>query len=370
MTTTVNNTKSHEEQVENLQEKMIHSAGGVFTSFSIYIGHKLGFYTILSENWSVTTTELAALAETHERYTREWLEQQAVDGILEVEDPTLGTFDRKYRLSAAHAEVLADADNINYIAPLAELLVGATRPMKELLDCYRYGGGVKFADYGTDMRHGQAGINRMTFLSELENNWLPRVPGLDEKLKRKNARVMDFGCGCGWSSIAIAKAYPTAHIDAYDLDVASIEEARVHAADHGVADRITFHCEDVTEVESNHDYDLFITCETLHDLADPVTALQVAHRNLKADGAAIVVDERVAETVMGEGGDLDGMMYGWSILHCLPAGMADGAEHCCGGTGTAMRPSTLKRYAAEAGFQSLEILPIENLFFNIYQLHV
>lgn len=369
MTTIVNNTKIHEQQVESLQEKMIESAGGVFTSFSIYIGHKLGFYTILSENWSVTTTELAALADTHERYTREWLEQQTVDGILDVEDPTLGTFDRKYRLSAAHAEVLAEPDNLNYIAPLAEILVGVTRPVQELLDCYRHGGGVKFADYGTDMRHGQAGINRMTFLSELGNDWIPKVPGLSEKL-HEGGRVMDFGCGCGWSSIGIAKAYPKVHVDAYDLDTASIEEARQHAVDHGVANRITFHCEDVAMVESSHEYDLFITCETLHDLADPVTALQVAKNNLKPEGAAMVVDERVAETFMGEGGDLDWMMYGWSILHCLPAGMADGAESCCGGTGTVMRPSTLKRYAAEAGFQSVKILPIENLFFNIYQLHI
>jgi ubiquinone/menaquinone biosynthesis C-methylase UbiE len=370
MTTLVKRSVKHETQIEDLQNHMIEAAGGVFTSFSIYIGHKLGFYRILSENRAVTTTELASLADTHERYTREWLEQQAVAGILEVEDPEAGTFGRKYRLSAAHAEVLAEPDNINYIAPLVEILVGVTRPMKDLLDCYRYGGGVKYADYGVDMRHGQSGINRMTFLTELGNEWLAKVPGLHEQLHQEGSRVMDFGCGCGWSSIGIAKAYPNVRIDAYDLDPASIEEARQHAVDHGVADRIAFHLKDVAKVESNHDYDLFITCETVHDLADPVSALNVARKNLKPKGSAIVVDERVAETFMGEGGDLDWMMYGWSILHCLPSGMADGAECCCGGTGTVMRPSTLKRYAAEAGFRDMEILPIENLFFNIYQLYV
>ncbi len=370
MTTIVQKSTSHEAQIENLQNHMISAAGGVFTSFSIYIGRKLGFYRILSENWTATSTELASLADTHERYTREWLEQQAVVGILNVDDPAAGTFDRKYRLSAAHAEVLAEPDNINYIAPLVEILVGVTRPMKELLDCYRHGGGISFSDYGADMRHGQAGINRMTFLKELGGSWLPQVPGLHEKLHQDGARVMDFGCGCGWSSIGIAKTYPNAVIDAYDLDQASIAEARQHAADHGVASRITFHCEDVAAVESRHNYDLFITCETIHDLADPVGALRVAHKNLKSDGTALIIDERVAETFMGEGGDLDWMMYGWSILHCLPAGMADGAECHCGGTGTVMRPSTLKRYAQEAGFQSMETLPIENLFFNIYQLHI
>ncbi len=369
MTTLVNQTKNQAAQVENLQNQIIEAAGGVFTSFSIYIGHKLGFYRILQENVPVTSTELASLADTHERYTREWLEQQAVTGILQVDDPAKGTYDRRYHLPASHAEVLAEPDSMNYIAPIVEMLVGVTRPMNELLDCYRYGGGIGFSEYGPDMRHGQSGINRMTFLTALGTEWLPHLPRLDARLQRQGARVMDFGCGCGWSSIGIAKAYSNVVVDAYDLDVASIEEARQYAAEHGVASRINFHCEDVATVDSIHAYDLFITCETVHDLADPVGALRVARKNIKPDGTVLVVDERVAETFMGEGGDLDWMMYGWSILHCLPAGMTDGAECHCGGTGTVMRPSTLKRYAVEAGFQSMDILPIENLFFNIYQLH-
>jgi len=49
-------------------------------------------------------------------------------------------------------------------------------------------------------------------------------------------------------------------------------------------------------------------------------------------------------------------MYGWSILHCLPVGKADtpSAE-----TGTVLRPSTLRRYAEQAGSQRVEVLEIE-----------
>ena len=59
------------------------------------------------------------------------------------------------------------------------------------------------------------------------------------------------------------------------------------------------------------------------------------------------------------------MMYGWSMLHCLPVGKADepSAE-----TGTVMRPRVLRRYAEEAGFEKVEILPIENFFFRFYRL--
>jgi len=60
------------------------------------------------------------------------------------------------------------------------------------------------------------------------------------------------------------------------------------------------------------------------------------------------------------------MMYGWSVLHCLPVGMVDqpSAE-----TGTVMRAGTVRRYAKEAGFRDVEVLPIDNFFFQFYRLH-
>jgi hypothetical protein len=34
-----------------------------------------------------------------------------------------------------------------------------------------------------------------------------------------------------------------------------------------------------------------------------------------------------------------------------------------------MRTETLRRYAQEAGFRELEVLPIDNFFFRVYRLH-
>jgi hypothetical protein len=38
------------------------------------------------------------------------------------------------------------------------------------------------------------------------------------------------------------------------------------------------------------------------------------------------------------------------------------------GTGTAIRPDTLRTYAQEAGFQDLEVLPIEADLWSFYRL--
>jgi 2-polyprenyl-3-methyl-5-hydroxy-6-metoxy-1,4-benzoquinol methylase len=365
---TIHPDKIDRTQIDALQERMIDSAKGVFISFSIYLGHKLGYYRILAENRGLTSTVLALKAQTHERYTREWLEQQATAGIIDVVDATRDALQRQFCLPEAHVEVLVKETSVDYMAPLSELLLGVTRPMRALLDCYRHGGGVAFADYGSDMRNGQAGLNRMMFLTELTNKWTEAIPGLHNRLNTPGARVMDFGCGCGWSSIGIARAYPNVQVHAYDLDRLSVESARQNAKAYGVDDRIVFHCEDVTTVEETAQVDFFLCCETLHDLADPVGALRTARQHLKSTGVAMIVDERVADSFMGEDSEMDEMMYGWSILHCLPAGMADGAEHHCGGTGTVMRMPTLKRYAREAGFADVERLAIENLFFSVYQL--
>ena len=50
------------------------------------------------------------------------------------------------------------------LADLTRLLVGATRPLDELLNAYRNGGGVPFHAYGADMREGQADVNRPAVL--------------------------------------------------------------------------------------------------------------------------------------------------------------------------------------------------------------
>jgi hypothetical protein len=60
------------------------------------------------------------------------------------------------------------------------------------------------------------------------------------------------------------------------------------------------------------------------------------------------------------------MMYGWSVLHCLHVGMV---EAPAAATGTVMRASTLKRYADEAGYRDVQILPIDNFFFRFYRLY-
>ncbi len=155
------------------------------------------------------------------------------------------------------------------------------------------------------------------------------------------------------------------HVDGFDLDAASIDLARTNAEKAGLIDRVKFHLRDASDPELAGYYNLVTAFECIHDMSQPVAALKTMRHLAGDEGAVLVVDERVGESFTASGNEVEWMMYGWSILHCLPVGKADtpSAE-----TGTVMRPGILRRYVQEAGFKDIEILPIENFFFRFYRL--
>ena len=354
-------------QRDAFTERFLQSLSGTFNIFAIYIGDRLGFYRALAEGGPSTAAELAARTNTHERYVREWLEQQTVAHILEVDNEKHETDARRFRLPAGHVEPLIQCDSLNYLAPLTQLLAGAVRPLPAILEAYRHGGGVPFGAYGMDLREGQAAINYPAFAHQLAHEWLPAMSEVHARLQADPpARVADIGCGYGWSSIGIAQGYPKVHVDGFDLDEPSIERARENARRNGVIDRVHFQARDAGDPTLAGQYDLVTAFECVHDMSNPVGALRMMRQLTGGRGTVLIVDERVGDSFSAQGNDVEWMMYGWSILHCLPVGMV---ERPAAGTGTVMRADTLQRYAMEAGFRSVEVLPIDNFFFRFYRLN-
>jgi SAM-dependent methyltransferase len=349
-------------------ERVFSSLAGAFDVFALYIGHKLGYYVAL-DGGALTPAQLAQRTGTHERYAREWLEQQATTGVLACENQAAAAGERRYVLPEGRRGVLVDRESLDFVAPIAQLFAGAVSPLPRVLDAYRTGGGVLYADYGADLLQGQGDINRAAFLQQLGPEWLAAIPDVHARLQQASppARVADIGCGVGWSTIGIAQAYPNARVEGFDLDEASIAAANENIAAAAVGDRASAEWRNAADPALAGAYDLVIALESVHDMSDPAGALATMRRLLAEGGAAIVVDERVADTFMGDGNDVEWMMYGWSILHCLPAGMAGQPS---AGTGTVMRLPQLREYARQAGFRDVERLAIENFLFSFYRLVV
>jgi 2-polyprenyl-3-methyl-5-hydroxy-6-metoxy-1,4-benzoquinol methylase len=353
------------EERDALVGRLFNALIGSLELLHVYLGDRLGLYRVLAEQGPLTAPALAAAAGIHPRYAREWLEQQAVAGLLAVAPGD--TDSRAYSLPASHAEVLLDSDQLTYMASVSRQLVGVAGVMPRLVEAFRTGAGIAYEDYGPDIRTGIADSNRVMFSNLLGSAWFPAIPDVDARLRMQPAaRVADLGCGAGASSIAIARAYPLVRVEGIDLDEASVEQARANARAAGVDDRVTFAVRDAGDPALAGSFDLVTAFETIHDMANPVGALR-AMRGLRAEGGAVlVVDERVAEDFTAPGDELERMLYGFSATHCLPAAMGDPSSAM---TGTIMRPSILRGYAREAGFERVDVLPIENDVWRFYRLY-
>src|SRR5918995_1623375 len=256
-----------------LVERLMQATTGALEVFTVYLGDRLGFYDTLKARGPLTAADLARATRTDERYVREWLEQQAVAG---------------------------------YLTPLAQLTVGAVKPLEAIVDAFRSGAGVPFEDYGKDLREGQARMNRAAFLRQLGQEWLPTVPGLAARLSGPApARVADPGCGSGWSSIGVAQCYPRTLVDGFDLDEASVALAREHARQAGVQDRVRFDVRDAGDAALAGRYDLVMALECVHDMAQPVRALETMRRLVRRDGVVFILDERVADRFDPDAGGVE-----------------------------------------------------------------
>jgi SAM-dependent methyltransferase len=343
-------------------ERLFASALGGLEAMSVYVGDRLGWYRSLATDGPANSTELADRTGTHARYVREWLEGQAVSGILVAEPATTAT-ERRYSIPAATAEVMTAERSLAYLGPLPRAMVAAASRMPELLAAYRTGGGVSWDDFGDDARECQADMNRPW----LEQQLAPALASVDDIhaiLGRSDALIADVGCGAGWSTIGIARAYPNAHLEGYDIDAPSVEMARRNAAEAGLADRVSFH--HACGEELTGAFDAVFAFECVHDMPRPVEVLAAVRQAIKPDGAVIIMDEAVADEFTAPGDELERLMYGFSLFVCLPDGMSSPPSV---GTGTVMRVSTLASYARKAGFEGVEVLPIEDFgFWRFYRL--
>jgi 2-polyprenyl-3-methyl-5-hydroxy-6-metoxy-1,4-benzoquinol methylase len=352
--------------VEAFADRVFGAALGAMEVQAIYLGDRLGWYQALATHGALTAAELAARTGCAQRYAREWLEHQAVSGYLTAENPDAAADARRYRLPPAHAEVLTDVDSLAFLAPLARFVAGAGRHLDALRAAYRTGGGLSWAAMGEDLREAQGALNRPLFLHQLGRDYLPGIPGLHERLGRPGARVADIGCGVGWSAIAIARAYPGGTVDGFDLDGPSIKAARRHAAEAGVTDRVHFTVADAGDIVPDRPYDAVFAFECLHDLPHPVAVLAAMRRLAGTDGVVVVMDERTEEHFTAPGSEVERLLYGFSLICCLPDAMATQPSAA---TGTVLRPATLAEYATRAGFDRVQTLALEHDLFRFYRLH-
>ncbi len=348
---------------EALTTRLVESTIHALELYGIYLGKELGLYATLHARGPLTPGQLAESAGIARRYAREWLEQQAVAGLLHVAGAAGQPDDRRYSLPAEHVNALVNEEHPSHLAPLAQMVAGIGGALDRVVQAYRTGDGVAYPHFGAAFRRGQAGINRPAFVSDLVKAWIPSAPDIHAALKAGHLRVADVGCGVGWSTTAIARAFPNAEVIGFDLDEASVRDAREAAAAQGVS--VRFECRDAVALADEGPFDLILVLEALHDMSRPREVLAALRDTLTPGGSVLVADEKVADHFHAPGDDLERLMYGWSIVHCRPVSLA---EQPSAAIGTVIREDTVRALARAAGFADVEVLPVDAGFFRLYRL--
>ena len=330
----IDNDKLHE-----FLGKFVTDLGATVAAGNVVIGHRLGLYKALAAG-AATVDELAAETQTSPRYVAEWLRGQAAGGYVEY-DAAAG----RYSLTEEQAFALTNPDGGVYAPGAFVLALGALRAEPRITEAFRSGAGLGWHEQDADVFIGCEQFFRPGYIANLIPSWIPALHGVEDKL-RAGAAVADIGCGLGASTILLAQEYQNSRFTGSDYHDQSIEMARKHAGDAGVADRVAFEVSSAATF-SGTGYDLAATFDCLHDMGDPLAAARHIRQALKPDGTWLIVEPYAADEVAGNLNPVGRAYYNFSTLLCVPNALSQPGGFALGAQAG---EAAIRQVVTDAGF--------------------
>lgn len=343
-------------KIMNLMDRVMRDMSGAMTGIMCAIGVRLGLFRAMAMSGPVTSGELAARTGLDERYVREWLHGLASAGYLEAAH---GAF----LLPAELAMVIAVDGSPFDLSAGYELMPALAGMTGEVCEAFATGAGVGQDRYPAEFYQAMERMSASWFDSMLLQRWIPLLGDVAARLQR-GGKAADIGCGHGRAVITMALAFPESEFTGYDAYGPNVEAAREAARDAGVADRVRFVRKDATKGLRGH-YDLVTAFSVLHDAPSPVELLRAVHGAVAPDGVFLLLESAAADDPVDNTGPASTVLYGTSLLYCLPASLAEGGP----GLGTlGLPPARIREYCGQAGFRSVRALPSANPFNALYEI--
>jgi len=295
--------------------RMLGDLGGAFSVPMVRIGDRLGLYRTLQQSGPMTPPELARKAGIAERYAREWLSHQAASGYLAY-DPAAGAF----TLPPEQAMVFAETDSPVYLQGAFDLAAVMLENQALVEPAFRTGKGVGWGEQSPCLFCTVGRFFRPSYHTALVQSWLPALDGVTAKLEH-GATVADVGCGHGFSTVIMAKAFPRSTFVGYDFHAGSIEQARIHAEQHGVTANTRFEVASAADFPGE-DLDLVTFFDCLHDMGDPAGAARHVRRTLKPDGRWMIVEPQAADRLEDNLNPVSRLFFAASTMICIPTSLA------------------------------------------------
>ena len=296
--------------------KMLGDLGGAFSVPTVRIGFRLGLFRSLHADGPATAGELAGRLGLAERYVREWAMAQAANGYV-----TFDASGERFSLSPEQAMVFALEDSPLYLAGAFELVAAMIEGEAKVEAGFRTGAGVTWGESSSCLFCAVGAFFRPGYVNGLVQSWLPAIDGMLPRLE-DGAKVADIGCGVGFSTLMMAKAFPNSRFVGFDFHAPSIAQANAHAVTHGLHERVRFEAVAAKEIEER-DFDLITMFDCLHDMGDPRGCARHMRSLLKEDGAWMIVEPIAGDDPTANvGNPVSRLFYNASTMICVPTSLA------------------------------------------------
>ena len=332
-----------EQKLNALLGKMLADLGGAFSVPTVRLGYRLGLFDALYEG-AATSSELASRTDLAERYVREWALAQAANGNVSY-DPATGEFS----LSPEQAMVFAHSDSPLYLEGAFDLAAAMVEGQQKVEQAFPTGEGVAWGDSAGCLFCAVGAFFRPGYVNGIVQTWLPALDGVLPRLN-DGANVADVGCGVGFSTLLMAKAFPNSRFIGYDFHEPSIDQANAHAREHGLSDRVQFKTVAAKEI-SEGEFDLITMFDCLHDMGDPRGCARHMRNLLKADGRWMIVEPIAADEVgQNIASPVSRLYYNASTMICVPTSLAQEVGEALGAQAGEKKITEL---LTEAGFSGV-----------------
>jgi SAM-dependent methyltransferase len=333
-----------EHALNTLVGKMLGDLGGAFSVPTVRLGFRLGLFDALHRGGAATAAELAARAGgLTERYVREWALAQAANGYV-----TYHPADETFALSPEQAMIFAERDSPVYLAGAFDLVAAMIEGEAKVEQSFRTGAGVRWGDTAGCLFCATGAFFRPGYVNNIVQNWLPAISGLEARLKA-GAKVADVGCGVGFSTLLMAREFPNSEFVGFDFHEPSIEEARKHAKQHGMDERVRFEASTAKGIEER-EFDLITSFDCLHDMGDPRGCAGHMKTILKPDGVWMVVEPIAGDAPKDNMNAVGRLYYNASAMICVPTSLD---QEVAEGLGAQAGERKLSEVISAGGFRTV-----------------
>jgi SAM-dependent methyltransferase len=323
--------------VQAILERAIGHITGSAVTATMILGDQLGLYRAMTSAGFLSADELARRTACQPRLVREWLDANSAAGFVEYRAET-----ETYRLSDDAAMVLAVEDSATFVAGGGGVLRASYIDLDRIAAAFRGDGGFAWSDHHECLFSGTGRFFRPGYLNFLASAWLPALHGVIDKLEA-GAAVADVGCGVGYSTELIARAFPESRVVGFDYHEGSLEAARKRCAETA---GVSFALADAQSYPGSYDLICFFDC--LHDLGDPVGAARHALSHLAPDGTVMSVEPfALDDRAHNHRSPLAALLYSASTFLCTPNSLSQPVGRALGAQSGEAR---LRAVFEEAGY--------------------